>query len=299
MIVNGTNIRNLTVGFQAAFQGAFSGVQSAYGRFCTTVNSTTAEEDYGWLGDMPQIREWIGERVVHNLTASGYAVKNRPFELTIGVPRSAVEDDRYGIYATASRGLGEQAARFPDKLVFGLMADGWTKKCYDGQPFFSTDHPTDSGVFANTDSDADDDGAPWFLFDDTQFLRPWIYQQRKPFAFVAKTDIRDDNVFFHDQYLYGVDGRCNVGFGLPQLCWGSKQPLNADNYEKARAALGQMKGSKGDLLGVSGKVLVVGSTLERAALKLLNNEKAAGGEDNEWKGTARLEVIPFLPGPSV
>lgn len=302
MIVTGASIRALGVGFNAAFQGAFSGVTPAYGRFSTTVNSTTGEEDYGWLNDLPAIREWIGERVIHELSASAYTVKNKSFELTVGVKRTAVEDDKLGIYGAQFTGMGRAAATFPDKLLFKLMAAGWTEKCFDGKPFFSTSHPIEidgkKGVYANTDSVAGDTGAPWFLFDDSQFLRPWIYQQRKPFSFVAKTDIRDDNVFLHDRYLYGVDGRCNVGFGLPQLCWASKKPLNAENYEKARAALGQMKSDKGDLLGVSGTVLAVGSTLEGAARKLLNNEYASGGETNEWKGTARLEVVPFLPGPS-
>lgn len=302
MIVNGTNIRSLGVGFKATFQGAFDGVKPSYTNYATVVTSTTAAEDYGWLGDMPAIREWLGERVIHEMSASGYSLRNRSFELTVGVKKTAVEDDNIGIYGAQFAAMGKSGAIFPDKLLFALMSAGWSEKCFDGKPFFSKQHPIEIAgrktVYANTDSDPGDTGAPWFLLDDGQFLKPFIYQERKKFQFVAKTDVSDDRVFFHDQYVYGMDGRCNVGFGLPQLCWASKKPLNAENYEVARAALGQMRGATGETLGVSGKVLLVGSTLEGAARRLLVNDYVAGGAANEWKGTARLDVCPLLPGPS-
>lgn len=48
---------------------------------------------YAWLGDIPGMREWIGDREVQNLTASDYTIKNKDFELTVGVDRNAIEDD--------------------------------------------------------------------------------------------------------------------------------------------------------------------------------------------------------------
>lgn len=303
MIVNGANIRHLGIGFQTAFKGAFGGVTPTYTKYATVVTSTTAAEDYGWLGDMPRMREWFGERVINKLSASGYSLRNRSFEMTVGVNKTAVEDDNIGIYGAQFVAMGKAGAIFPDELLFELMAAGWDEKCFDGKPFFSKEHPIEIGgektTYANTDFEAGDTGAPWFLLDDSQFLKPFIYQERKKFQFVAKTDVTDDRVFFHDEYVYGMDGRCNVGFGLPQLCWASKKPLTAENYEAARAALGQMRGSTGRQLGVSGKVLLVGGVLEGAARRLLNNQYAAGGATNEWQGTARLDVQPLLPGPTV
>ena len=31
----------------------------------------------------------------------------------------------------------------------------------------------------------------------------------------------DDNVFFKKEFIYGVDARCNAGYGLWQLAFGS------------------------------------------------------------------------------
>lgn len=44
------------------------------------------------------MREWIGEREVQALAAYDYLIKNKKFEMTIGVPRDDIEDDKYGVY---------------------------------------------------------------------------------------------------------------------------------------------------------------------------------------------------------
>jgi phage major head subunit gpT-like protein len=96
------------------------------------------------------------------------------------------------------------------------------------------------------------------------------------------------------EYRYGVDARVNVGYGLPQLAYASKQALDETNYAAARAALGSVKGDKGKVLGISGKLLVVPPSLEGAALKLLAAEKTSNGADNVWQGTAKAVVVPWL-----
>lgn len=55
-----------------------------------------------------------------------------------------------------------------------------------------------------------------------------------------------------------------------------------------------MKGDNGLPLGLTPNLLVVPPSLESAARKILNSEYAAGGETNEWKGTADLLVSPWL-----
>ncbi len=50
-----------------------------------------AKNSYGWLGQFPKIREWIGDRTIMNLAAHSYVVVNRKFESTISVDRTAIE----------------------------------------------------------------------------------------------------------------------------------------------------------------------------------------------------------------
>lgn len=100
MIVNQANLHGLTVGYSTAYNKSFDATQSNYQKIATTVPSTTGEQDYKWLGQMPRMKEWIGEREVQSLAAYGYSIKNKPFEMTIGVPRDDIEDDKYGVYTT-------------------------------------------------------------------------------------------------------------------------------------------------------------------------------------------------------
>ncbi|MTW19097.1 hypothetical protein GJ689_23135 [Rhodoplanes serenus] len=296
MIINQANLRNLYVGYRTAFQGGLGQAESQYPRIATTVPSSTREEEYGWLGKIPSMREWIGDRVVQNITSSSYKIKNKPFELTVGVDRDDIEDDNLGIYTPLFTEMGMSTAAHPEQLVWGLLKAGFTTPCYDGQNYFDTDHPVlDAGgreiSVANTDGGA---GAPWFLLDDRRALKPILFQQRKPPQFVAKDKVDDDNVFERRTYVYGVDARYNVGYGFWQFCWGSRQALSAANYASARAALLGMKGDYGRSLGIVPRLLVVGPTLESAGRKLLNSEYGLAGETNEWKGTAELLVVPWL-----
>jgi len=55
-----------------------------------TVPSTGRDEIYGWLGQFPQLREWIGQRHVHNLKAHSFTITNRKFESTVSAGLVAV-----------------------------------------------------------------------------------------------------------------------------------------------------------------------------------------------------------------
>ncbi|NYZ12882.1 hypothetical protein HL658_09990 [Azospirillum sp. RWY-5-1] len=297
MIVNTGALRSLYIAFRTDFQMAFAGVTPRWSTVATLVPSTTGSNEYGWLKAFPRVREWIGDRQVNNLGQADYTIKNKDYESTIGVDRNDIEDDNIGIYKPVVTEFGRSAASFPDELVYGLLAAGWDTLCFDGQYFFDTDHPVlaadgSETSYANTDGGS---GAPWFLLDDTRAIKPVLYQERKKFQFVAMDSLTDENVFNRKEFLYGIDGRCNVGFSFPQLCWGSKQDLTATRYAAARAAMMALKGDHGRPLGIRPTLLVCGASNEGAARKLLMNELGDGGVSNEWKGTARLEVVEWLP----
>lgn len=296
MIVNSATLAALRVGFKSEFQGAFDAVPKMKDKVAKTVKSSTALNTYGWLKDVSGLREWIGPRQIDNLSESSYQILNRHFEKTVSVNRNNIEDDNLGMYSDGFTMMGDAVGRLPEELVWGLLKSGFTTNCFDGQYFFDTDHPIvladgSTGTYANTDGGS---GAPWFLLCTTRPLKPIIYQERKAPNFVARDKENDDNVFDRNEFVYGVDMRCNVGFGLPQLAWGSKQTLNAANYETARAAIINMKGDGGKPLGLIPDTLVVGATLEGAAKGIVQSQLINGGESNKWAGTAEVLVCPWL-----
>lgn len=61
----------------------------------------------------------------------------------------------------------------------------------------------------------------WFLTDLNKPTKPFILQMRKEAQFVALDKHDDVGVFMRKEYVYGVDYRGAVGYGLPHLIYGS------------------------------------------------------------------------------
>lgn len=296
MIINSANLDAIRVGFSTAYRRGLGQAETNYSRIATTVPSTTKENKYGWLGKLPNMREWVGARAVHGLAEHDYAIKNKTYELTIAVDRDDIKDDNLGVYEPMFVEMGEAVAAAPDLLVWDLLRNGWSNPCYDGQNFFDEEHPVvaaDGSVVsvANTDGGS---GAPWFLMATKRALKPIIYQEREKAQFVAKDSPTDSNVFNNKEFVYGSDGRWNVGFGFWQMAWGSRQPLNVENYEKARTAIMEMKGDNGRPLGLKPDLLVVPPSLSGAGRRILQSVLVNGGESNPWANTAELFEVPWL-----
>lgn len=291
LVVNSVNLSAIYQGFKTAFKGAFGAVAPDWAKVATLVPSTTKTENYGWLGAWPQLREWIGDRAVKSLQAFGYSITNKKFESSIGVPRDDIEDDTYGVFSTLFADMGYAAATHPDALVFGALASGSTSLCYDGQYFFDTDHPVGNGVVSNWGGGA---GTAWYLLETRRPMKPIIFQKRREYDLKAMTAMDDENVFMRDEYRYGVDARCNVGYGLWQMAYGSKQTLDETGFEAACVALGTMKDDEGRPLGIKGNLLVVPPSLEKAALKLVKAATLANGAENPYFGRAEVLVSPYL-----
>lgn len=299
MIVNSANLRTLFVGFRTEYQNGFSGVQPTWNRIATTVASSTKYNTYGWLAELPDIRKWVGDRVINSLSTSDYTLKNEDYEFTMSVDKNDLDDDNLGIFTPIVRTIGEKAAKFGDGLVWPFLNSGFTTRCYDGQPFFHTDHPVlnkqgDEVSVSNVQAGS---GPAWFLLDCSNYIKPVVFQSRKPFEFQRLDADTDEVVFRTRHYLYGLHGRCNVGFSFWQLAFASKAPLTAENYAVLRTAMESQRGDYGKPLGVKAQLLVYPPTLEADARRLLVADTVA--EDgvaitNIWKGTAEPVKAQWL-----
>lgn len=296
MIINTATLSALRVSFQQDFKNGLGMAATMKDRVATTVPSSTGQNVYGWLGKVPSMRQWVGARVIQNISEASYALANLPYELTIGVDRYDIEDDNLGVYAPLFAEMGASVAANEEILLWGALKNGFSTKCYDGQNFFDTVHPVldANGAVTNVANTDGGSGTPWFLLATNRPIKPLLFQSRKAPEFVSKDKITDDNVFNERVFQYGVDARYNVGYSFWQMAWGSKQTLNSANYATARAALTGMKGDYGRPLGIVPNLLVVPPALEQAGRQLLNSEYGTGGVTNEWKGTAELLVVPWL-----
>lgn len=294
MIINAGTLQGVYRSFNTVFKDALAKAvaQSLWPLVAMRTGSNKGSTDYPFLGDFPQMREWVGERAVKDIEAHGFTIRNKDFESTVAVDRNSIDDDELGIYTPQFQNLGQVAARHRDILVFQLLASGFTQRCYDGQYFFDTDHPVGDQSVSNFGGGA---GTPWYLMDLSNAFKPLILQVRKEPEFVAMDKATDEQTFMRKKYLYGVDDRKNVGFGLWQLAYASKQTLNAENYAAARAAIASLKNENGEPLGVTGTHLIVGATGEAAGRNVLKAEKLADNSSNIWFNSAELVVCRWLP----
>lgn len=294
MIVNQGSLREIYSSFNTVFNKTYEETTVLYPKIAMEVPSEASDENYAWLGSMPSMREWVGDRLIRNLTVHTYTIKNKLFEKTVAVSRNDIEDDKIGVYKPMVQDLAESARKLPDKLVFGLLPRAFEELGYDKVSFVSDAHPflfsSKKGTQSNKGTEKltptsygaarsammslfDDEGEPlyivpdllvvspqneaaarhivyaeeinnetniykgtaevlvapelmrypnmWFLLCTGKVIKPFIFQNRRKPALVAKDAANDDNVFLRNEYLYGVDTRCNAGFGLWQLAYGS------------------------------------------------------------------------------
>lgn len=304
-IVTPQLLKSLFTGYNASFQKGLGVASPQYNKIATVIKSNTASNTYGWLGQWPGFREWVGDRVIKDMEAHGYQIFNKDFESTVGVKRTDIEDNNLGVYSPMMEEMGRATGVFPDERVFPLLKAGFDSECYDGQYFFDADHPVNSQVdgkgadtsVSNVLIDGAYTGDAWYLLDTSRSIKPIIYQERKKPTFVSMTKEDDEAVFMRGEYRYGVDLRCNVGFGFWQMAYGVKAGLTLENLWAAYSNMRQLKADGGRPLGIKPNMLVAPTSLEKQATQLLERELFVDGSDhvsNELKGKFETVVPDYL-----
>ncbi len=154
MDITSANLAALRIRFDKIFQSAFSERTIFWQKVAQLLPSVTDVESHVWMDRLPQLRKWHGDRVVQNASLRSQEVKNEPFELTIGLDKHRVEDNRIQAFDGVVREIAEQAKKWPDALLFapisaetpGVLANGQNAIVYDGEPFFATAHPQNPDI---------------------------------------------------------------------------------------------------------------------------------------------------------
>ena len=287
-LVNAATLTALNTAIKQTFQNGLDSVVPEYTQIATVVPSSTASNTYDWLGELPEMREWIGERVLKDIRTHAYTVANKLYESTIAVKRTDIEDDNLGTLTPLAQAHGRRASQHPDKLVFAALKDGQSQMCYDGQNFFDTDHPVypkhDGTGVATTVSNLDYDpvGADpsWYLLDTSNIIKPIIFQKRKEVELTAMTKLDDESVFMLDLFRWGARARHNVGYGFWQMAYKSNKPLTSESLNAAIAHMQSQTADGGRELDINPSLLVVPPALRAKALELVKADRLANGQTN-------------------
>lgn len=296
MIINFDSLSAIFTAYKAAFKDGFAMAKPEWQNVATLIPSSTRTNIYGWLGNFPRMRQWLGDRVIKNMVASEYSLTNKKFEATVSLDADDIKDDSFNAITPSVQDMGFTAAEHPDELVFEALKTGNAELCYDGQFFFDTDHPTVVNGVAGTAAnyDATGGGALWALLDTSRPLKPLILQRREEYKFVTLTDERDQNVFMRNEYLYGVDGRGAAGYGYWQMAYGSLNTLNETNFDAAETAMRSLKSDEDKPLRIKPTLLVVGESNRVAAEDLFERQFLASGESNRLYKKVKVLVSPYL-----
>lgn len=142
MLITPSNLAFAFYGMKTLFSSVFAEAPTHWQALATEIKSETEEEFYPWLKRLPELREWIGERQVNNLSLNVQRLKNRLFEDTFGVKRTKFEDDKYGLFTSqAVSELAIASKQWPDKILAEAIIAGSSALAHDGQAFFSASHP--------------------------------------------------------------------------------------------------------------------------------------------------------------
>lgn len=155
-------------------------------------NSDQESEDYAWLGQVPQMREWIGGRQPKSLREYPWTIRNKHFESSIRVPVRWLRRDKSGQVRVRINELADRSTSFWAYLLSQLILNGASTVCYDGQYFFDTDHSEgDSGAQSNSIS-VDISTLPAALHGSTTAPSVEEFQQAVQLAIQAILGFKDD-----------------------------------------------------------------------------------------------------------
>ncbi|MGL4986407.1 MAG: Mu-like prophage major head subunit gpT family protein [Treponemataceae bacterium] len=302
-IIKDSTLESLRTMVKGEFKQRLSELEGMdnYKKIVTIITSNSASNTYGWLGSFPKLKEWVGRRTLESIKESSYVLKNERHEATLQVKRTDIEDDNFGFYGTMSRSMADEVISFYNRKIALLLRKGFENLCFDGQNFFDDEHPVyekadgtgATSFVSNILGDKNATGSAWFLLSCSSTLKPLILQERMAPQLEEITDTKNDTVFMEDAYLYGIRWRGNFGYGFWQNAIGSKEPLTAQNYQKARVMMQQFKRDGGDPMGIMPTHLVVSVDNEESARKIIEMQIVDNNSNVNYK-TAELLVSPWL-----
>lgn len=134
------------VTYSTIFDMALAKAPAIYPQLATVLPNAGPVNQFNWLGDMPTMRKWLGNRVINRLRAEKHVLTTDWYANGIEVDFDDVNEDKLGLVEPriadlASMGPAKMDALTVDMYNFGFA--GSLGLTYDGQYLFDTDHTAD------------------------------------------------------------------------------------------------------------------------------------------------------------
>lgn len=220
------------------------------------------------------------------------------------VPTRDLNSRNGDMYRLQAQTMGRGVPRWIDQQVAKVLKEtgaAFTVNSFDGVPYFSTAHPMSLAGetiadYGNLDSGGG--GEYWYLFD-TSLLKPiFLNWKTKPESQDIGPDSEHAKKFF--EVLWNLYADAGFGMGLWHFGYASNQALDETHFDAARIAMQQVPtyaktDSDNALMGVMPNLLVVGSSNQLKAQKLIQSATINGGDPNPLFNSVQVLALPMLP----
>ncbi len=149
----------LEKGLKAAFNKAMSGIVADSGAsmaleaITSIFPSEGEDEKYGFLGDLPAVREWVGDKTAGHIKDYSYTLTNKNYYIAIDIDRNEINDDRMGILKPRIAQMVNTLNRHKWQLIVDQLEAGETNLAYDGSAYFAThSNPALDNLLSGTSS---------------------------------------------------------------------------------------------------------------------------------------------------
>lgn len=134
--------------FSTLFDMTLSRTPTDFQDFCTVIPVSSTVTEFKWLGEVPKMTEWIGQRAISKLRAETHQIRTKNWANGIEIERDDLDDDKLGLIQPRIAQLANEGMWSIEDLVFDIINDalshgtggGSLALCYDGQPLFDGDH---------------------------------------------------------------------------------------------------------------------------------------------------------------
>lgn len=134
------------VTYSTIFDAALAVASVIYPALATVMNDVGPQTDFKWLGSVPLMQEWDGQRPISKLRAESHTLTTRWFANGIELSVDDVREDKLGLVRPRIAQLAKAAPRKIDSKVVDMYVQGFAAGAgalgltYDGQYLIDSDH---------------------------------------------------------------------------------------------------------------------------------------------------------------
>lgn len=142
-VLNRATLEAAYVTYSTIFDAQLANTPVIYPQIATVMPGVGPVTSFKWLGEVPVMTEWNGQRQINKLRAEGHELRTRWYANGIELDYDDTAEDKLGIVSPRIQGLARMGPRKIDAMVVDHYLNGFAGTLgltYDGQYLFDTDH---------------------------------------------------------------------------------------------------------------------------------------------------------------